>query len=400
MSGNHSDTRLFCQAPPGPPHPPVDPRASLPKLGGEHRRRRPRMQHPSCVLCGRELKRSSPAECKFREELGAQIDQLDSIFSYRDNKLMTDWDVPPEHRSGFTAVVGRPNVGKSTLVNAFLGQAVAAVSQRPQTTRRRQMGILTLPTAQAIFVDTPGIHLPRHKLGEQMNKSALEVLRDSDVVLMIFDISHPPTPDDERVAALVGDLDRRIPVQSALNKVDLVSPDDLQERFATFEVLAAGNPLPVSATRGDNRQVLLDRLLNLLPLGPRYFPADEVTDTYEREIAADLIRAAAMQLLRNEVPYSIAVRVDEYKERDDHGAYITATLYVERESQKGIVIGKGGSMLREIGSLARREIEAMSGRHVYLRTRVKTLSGWRNDPKLLKRLGYSVPTRQEKGRTV
>ncbi|HLC04377.1 MAG TPA: GTPase Era [Anaerolineales bacterium] len=311
---------------------------------------------------------------------------------------MSNWEVPPDHRSGFTAVVGRPNVGKSTLVNAFLGQAVAAVSQRPQTTRRRQMGILTLPNAQVIFVDTPGIHKPMHKLGEQMNKSALEVLRDSDVVLLIFDMSHPPTADDERVAGLVRELDRRIPILTALNKVDLVSPDSIQKRFATFEMLAGGDPLPVSATRGDNRQVLLDRLMSVLPLGPRYFPEGEITDTYEREIAADLIRAAAMQLLRNEVPYSIAVRIDDYRERDDHGAYITATLFVERESQKGIVIGKGGSMLREIGSLARREIEAMSGRHVYLQTRVKTLAGWRDDPKLLKRLGYNVPTRQKKDR--
>ena len=324
--------------------------------------------------------------------------QLDSISPSRDNRNMTSWEVPPEHRSGFAAVVGRPNVGKSTLINAFLGQAVAAVSPRPQTTRRRQMGILTLPGAQVVFVDTPGIHKPLHKLGEQMNRAAIEVLTDSDLVLMIFDVSQPPTDDDERVADRVREHGSGRPILTALNKVDLVPPNALQERFVAFEKLASGEPLPVSAVRGDNRGLLLERLLNLLPKGPRYYPDDEITDTYERDIAADLIRAAAMQLLRNEVPYSIAVRIDDYKERDDRGAYITATLFVERESQKGIVIGKGGTMLREIGSLARREIEAMSGRRVYLRTRVKTLPGWRNDPRLLTQLGYSIPARGEKGR--
>jgi GTP-binding protein Era len=328
----------------------------------------------------------------------AHFAQLDSAFLSRDNSGMSEWDVPPDHRSGFVAVVGRPNVGKSTLVNAFLGQAVAAVSPRPQTTHRRQMGILTLPSAQAVFVDTPGIHQPIHKLGDHMNRSALEVMRDCDVVLMVFDLGGPPTPDDERVASSVGGLDKRVPIVTALNKVDLIPPDVFRERFAAFETLVGGDALPVSATRGDNREVLLDRVLSLLPLGPRYFPEEEVTDTYEREIAADLIRAAAMQLLRNEVPYSIAVRIDDYKERDDRGAYISATLFVERETQKGIVIGKGGSMLRQIGSLARREIEAMSGRHVYLQTRVKTLAGWRDDPKLLKRLGYSVSAQPAKDR--
>jgi GTP-binding protein Era len=302
--------------------------------------------------------------------------------------------VPEGHRSGFVAVIGRPNVGKSTLINRYLGQSVAPVSPRAQTTIRRQLGILTLPDAQVIFVDTPGIHKPKHVLGERMNITAEAALEDADALLVIFDLSHPPTPDDQRVAERISAYEGPAPVLCAMNKVDSVAAEDLEQRLAAFDgLLPEVEKMNVSATRGDNCDRMLQHLIELLPEGPRYYPEDEITDAYERDIAADMIRAACLQLLRDEVPYCIAVRIDEYKERNEHGAYVQATLMVERKSQKGIVIGKQGHMLREIGTLARKEIEAMSGRKVYLDLKVSVLPRWRNDENALKRFGYFKPKR-------
>lgn len=293
--------------------------------------------------------------------------------------------------SGYVAVVGRPSVGKSTLLNAFLGQPLAPVSPRVQTTRQRLMGILHLPEAQVIFIDTPGLHTPRHKLGRHMNAEALGALRDADVILVLFDVSSPPSDEDRQAAAWVrgGRGDRA--VVAALNKIDAVSGAGLQARAtAYFGVLPEAEPVTLSALRGDGRELLLQRLVELLPLGPPYFPEATITQTFERDLAADLIRAAALQLLRDEVPHSLAVRVEEFKERRETGAYIAATLLVERESHKGIVIGKNGTMLKELGTSARKAIESMSGRKVYLDLRVKVLPGWRNDERALRRLGYDT----------
>jgi GTP-binding protein Era len=302
---------------------------------------------------------------------------------------MADPDFPEGHRSGFVAVVGRPSVGKSTLINAFLGQSVAATSHRAQTTRRRQLGILTLPTAQLIFVDTPGIHQPRDRLGQLMVDEAAGALGDADLILAIFDLTRPPTPEDEQVAAAIRTLKSGQTVILALNKVDEVPGDRLPGRRAAFmTLLPDAEAHAVSALRGDGRQELLERLIALLPSGPRYFPAEQVTDVFERDLAGDLVRAAAMRLLRDEVPYGITGRVDEYRERGEDGAFIGVTLYVERESHKPIVIGKGGAMLRRIGTEARKEIEAMSGRKVYLEIHVKVAPGWRDDEKALKQFGF------------
>jgi GTPase len=295
----------------------------------------------------------------------------------------------PPFRSGFVAVVGRPSTGKSSLINAALGQPVAPVSPRPQTTRRRQLGILTLPHAQVVFVDTPGVHAPHDRLGERMNAVARDVINDADVVLMVFDLSSPPGADDERAAERVRTSPTSKPILLALNKVDLVRPTDLSAHASAYCVLIPeAEAWAVSATRGDACPSLFKRLEALLPIGPQYYPAEELTPTFERDLAGELIRAAAMSLLHGEVPHSVAVVVEEFRERADERAYVSATLYVERESQKAIVIGQHGRMVREIGTLARKKIEEMSGRQIYLDLRVKVMRGWRQSEGALQQFGY------------
>jgi GTP-binding protein Era len=293
------------------------------------------------------------------------------------------------YRSGFVAVVGRPSAGKSSLINAALGQSVAPVSPRPQTTRRRQLGLLTLPHAQVILVDTPGIHHPRDRLGERMNAVAREAIADADVVMPVFDLSSAPGPDDRLTAERVQACRTSQPVLLALNKSDLVHPVDLSTQAAAYAaLLPEAEAWAVSATRGDACSSLLDRLVALLPPGPQYYPAEEVTLTYERDLAGELIRAAAMSLLHGEIPHSLAVTVEEFKERSEERAYISAVLFVERESQKAIVIGRHGNMIRDIGSKARKMIEDMSGRQVYLDLRVKVLRAWRQSEGALQQFGY------------
>lgn len=292
-------------------------------------------------------------------------------------------------RSGFVSVMGRPNVGKSTLINSLLGQKVAAVSPRPQTTRKRQMGILTLDAAQVVFIDTPGVHQPRHKLGENMNQEALDTLGESDVILWVVDASEAPTEEDGLLSASLAQLKRPVPTILALNKVDLTTAEELDaRREAYLELAPLAQPIPVSATQGENLDGLLEAVVEQLPEGPPFFPPDQITDLYEREIAADLIREAALNILRDEVPHGIAIRIDQYQERNEEGAYIEGTVFVEKESHKGIVIGKGGSMLKKIGTAARMEIERMSGRKVFLRLRVKVRKNWRDDESVLRYFGF------------
>jgi len=293
--------------------------------------------------------------------------------------------------SGYVTLIGRPNVGKSTLLNAILKQKVAAVSPRPQTTRKRQLGILTQADAQIIFIDTPGIHNPHHKLGEYMNDTATDTLLDADLILWVVDASETPHQEDflisDRLLAIRSDL----PVIMVLNKVDTLTAEQLVERKEKFQVLyPTARQVEVSAITGAGQPAMMELIVSALPQGPKYYPEEEITDLYEREIAADLIREAALIHLRDEIPHALAVRVDEYLERGETGAKISATLFVERDSQKGIVIGKGAAMLKQIGSTARQEIERMSGRKVYLDLRVKTSQNWRNDPNALRLFGFEI----------
>jgi len=314
-----------------------------------------------------------------------------------------------EFRSGYIAIIGRPNVGKSTLLNALLGQKIAAVSPKPQTTRKRQLGILTTDGSQLVFVDTPGIHNPRHKLGTFLNQEAQESLEGVDVILWLVDGSVKPTEEDKQIASLLGRTPRRTPIVLAANKMDLIPAEALTPNLEAYEaslkkarVATEGNRrndaqvISISATQNQNLDQLLELLVSLSPFRPPEYDEEQVTDSYERDIAADLIREACLHRLREEVPHGVGVRIDEFAERENGMLYIAATIFVERESQKGIVIGEGGKMLKQIGSSARKEIEEMGGRPVFLELRVKVLKDWRNDENMLRRLGYKISNKKKR----
>ena len=303
-----------------------------------------------------------------------------------------------DFRTGYIAIIGRPNVGKSTLVNALLGQKIAAVSPKPQTTRRRQLGILTADRYQLIFADTPGIHSARHKLGEFLNQEAQEALEGVDVVLWLVDVSVKPTEEDKQIGLLLNKLPRRTPLVLAANKMDLVPAEAVTPRLEAYQASARkeAQVVAVSAAQNQNLDQLVELLVSLSPFRAPEFDEEQVTDSYEREIAADLIREACLNKLRDEVPHGVGVRVDEFAERENGMLYIAATVFVERNSQKGILIGEGGRMMKDIGSAARRQIEEMGGRPVFLELRVKVLKDWRNDENALQRFGYKINKRKKR----
>lgn len=290
-------------------------------------------------------------------------------------------------KSGFVAVIGRPNVGKSTLINSLIGQKIAIMSDKPQTTRNRIMCVLTTDSEQIIFLDTPGIHKPRHKLGEYMVKAAEGTLQEVDAVLFVVDATEDLGGGERYILERLHATKK--PVILIVNKLDLIEKQaalPIIEKYCK-EYKFAG-VVPISAKEKMNLDGLLAELNSHLPEGPQYYPEDTVTDQPERMIAAEMIREKVLHLTRDEVPHAIAVEVEEMKPRPDNRVYIRATIFVERESQKGIVIGKKGALLKEIGALARHDIETMLGSKAYLDLWVKVKKDWRDRMNVLRELGF------------
>ena len=293
-----------------------------------------------------------------------------------------------KHYSGFAAIVGRPNVGKSTLTNGLIGEKIAIMSDRPQTTRNKIMCILNTDNAQIMFLDTPGIHKPHHKLGEYMVRTAESTLKEVDVILFVIDVSEKRGAGENYILELLQKV--KTPVILVANKID-----KLQDKSKLFNIINEYTALynfaavvPVSALEDTEFPGLVAEITKHLPEGPDYFPDDMITDQPERVIAAEMIREKVLLSTRDEVPHSIAVEVDEFKVRENEDVYIRATIFVERDSQKGIVIGAKGSLLKKIGQQARRDIEALLGCKVFLELWVKVKADWRNKDKALKQFGY------------
>ncbi|GAB4280772.1 MAG: GTPase Era [Candidatus Promineifilaceae bacterium] len=300
------------------------------------------------------------------------------------------FETPPGHKSGFVTLVGRPNVGKSTLLNAFLAQKVAIVTPRPQTTRTRQLGIITTDTYQMIFVDTPGMMKPRHKLDEFMMETAVETLEDADVILWLVDGSEMPGAGDKAIARELANI-KHGKVILGINKADLLKPEQVVPHTEAYRALLPDAPwILFSAAQGNGRDELFQMLVDALPEGPRFYPPDQITDTYIRDIAAELIREQIMLQLRDEIPYAVAVKVIDFKERANGTTYISANVFVERDNHKRILIGKKGAQLKALGEAARREIEDLVEGKVFLELWVKVQPKWRHDDKTLKRLGYTL----------
>lgn len=287
--------------------------------------------------------------------------------------------------SGFAAIVGRPNVGKSTLMNAMVGEKVAIVSNRPQTTRNRIMGVATNKDYQIVFLDTPGLHKPRTKLGEYMVKSVQDAMDGIDVLLVLADVSDIGPQD----RAIIEEMSsRRVKKILVLNKTDIVDEAKLMSTMASFSDVAYDEIIPISARTGKNMDKLREIIVSYLPQGPKYFPDDMMTDQPERVICAEIIREKALLHLREEVPHGVGVEMMRIEKLSENMTEIHATIYCERASHKGIIIGKQGAMLRTIGAEARRDIENLLGTHINLQLWVKVREDWRNRMDDLRTLGY------------
>lgn len=290
-------------------------------------------------------------------------------------------------KSGFITIIGRPNVGKSTFLNHVIGQKIAIMSDKAQTTRNTIQGVLTTDDAQLIFIDTPGIHKPKHRLGDFMVKVATNTLNEVDLILFMVNATEEFGRGEQYILEKLKDVHTKVFL--VINKIDLIHPDQLIEVIAQYkDKYNFAEIIPISALQGNNVERLIDVIKNYMPEGPQYYPNDQVTDHPERFIIAELIREKVLHLTREEVPHSVAVIIEKIEKRDNGTIHIMAAIIVERNSQKGIVIGKQGAMLKEIGKRARMDIENLLGSKVFLELWVKVQKDWRDKATLLREFGY------------
>lgn len=292
-------------------------------------------------------------------------------------------------KSGFVAIIGRPNVGKSTLLNRIVGEKVAIMSDKAQTTRNKIQGIYTTDNAQVVFIDTPGVHKPQNSLGNFMVKSAFSALHEADAIWFVVDASMPRGRGDDFIISRLKEV-KDTPIYLLINKVDLVTSDELLDVIQSYQEDAPtwAEVFPISATEGDNVPELLGNIVETLEEGPQYFDSDQLTDHPERFVIGELIREKVLQLTRQEIPHSVAVVIDKIARESEDKIHIQASIIVERPTQKNIIIGKQGAMIKEIGTRARKDIERLMGDKVFLETWVKVEPRWRDRPQALQTLGY------------
>lgn len=292
-----------------------------------------------------------------------------------------------EHKSGFVSIIGRPNVGKSTFVNRVIGHKIAIMSDKAQTTRNKIQGVMTRDDAQIIFIDTPGIHKPKHKLGDYMMRVAKNTLSEIDAIMFMVNVNEDIGRGDEYIMEMLKNV--KTPIFLVLNKIDLVHPDTLMPKIEQYQsYMDFTDIIPISALEGLNVDHFIDVLKSFLPEGPKYYPDNQISDHPEQFVVSEIIREKILHLTSEEIPHAIGVNVDRMIKEDEDRVCIEATIYVERDSQKGIVIGKGGKKLKEVGKRARRDIEMLLGSKVYLELWVKVQRDWRNKVNFIRQIGY------------
>ncbi|WP_408022875.1 GTPase Era [Staphylococcus epidermidis] len=292
-----------------------------------------------------------------------------------------------EHKSGFVSIIGRPNVGKSTFVNRVIGHKIAIMSDKAQTTRNKIQGVMTRDDAQIIFIDTPGIHKPKHKLGDYMMRVAKNTLSEIDAIMFMVNVNEDIGRGDEYIMEMLKNV--KTPIFLVLNKIDLVHPDTMMPKIEQYQsYMDFTDIIPISALEGLNVDHFIDVLKSFLPEGPKYYPDNQISDHPEQFLVSEIIREKILHLTSEEIPHAIGVNVDRMIKEDEDRVRIEATIYVERDSQKGIVIGKGGKKLKEVGKRARRDIEMLLGSKVYLELWVKVQRDWRNKVNFIRQIGY------------